>query len=411
MSEPDCDLLVVGAGPAGLGLAAACADLGLRVHVVAPRPETPWRPTYGLWLDEAREAGLAQALAHAWPRTVVRTGAAAQHTLARGYGLLDNAAAQATLTARIRAAGGGLVEGVVAGADDGRVTLRDGRTITAAVVADASGHAPVLAPRPQPAGFQSAFGVELTLEEPPGAEGAMTLMDFRDGGSPAPPTFLYAMDLGAGRWFVEETSLVAREPLGFPALEARLRRRLGLRDRWPSTPRMVERCVFPMGAPIAARPPGAFAFGAAASMVHPASGYQVGPSLVRAPVIAAAVAEARRRDLPPDDAAALAWSRLWSRDRRRQHALHRLGAAVLLDLGLDDLQAFFAAFFTMPEGRWRAYLGDARGVGDVERAMLDLYARVSPRLRWRLTRAAVGPARRELAVGLGLLEDASSHRA
>ncbi|MFW5723474.1 MAG: hypothetical protein ACOCWF_02800, partial [Halochromatium sp.] len=40
--------------------------------------------------------------------------------------------------------------------------------------------------------------------------------------------------------------------------------------------------------------------------------------------------------LSPDDAASLAWSRLWSRDRRQQHALHRLGAGVLLDLGLSD---------------------------------------------------------------------------
>ena len=405
MSVPDCDLLVVGAGPAGLGLAAACADLDLRVLVVAPRPESRWQPTYGLWLDEAREAGLEGALAHAWPRTVVRAGASGRRTLARGYGLLDNAAAKEALSARVRAAGGDLVDGAVAHATAGRVTLRDGRTITAAVVADASGHAPVLAPRPRAAGFQSAFGVELTLGEPPAAEGAMTLMDFRDGGTPGAPTFLYAMDLGDGRWFVEETSLVARQPLGFGELEARLRRRLGLRDRWPSTPRAVERCVFPMGAPIAPRPRDAFAFGAAASMVHPASGYQVGPSLVRAPVVASAVAEARARGLAPDDAAALAWSRLWTRDRRRQHALHRLGLAVLLDFELDDLQEFFGAFFAMPEGRWRAYLGDARAIGDVERAMLDVYSRVSPRLRWRLTQAAVGPARHAFAVGLGLLED------
>ncbi len=410
MSGPDCDLLVVGAGPAGLGLAAACADLGLRVLVVAPHPEARWRPTYGLWLDEARATGLEGALAHAWPHTVVHTGTSGSHLLARGYGLLDNAAAKEALSARVRAAGGDLVDGAVAAADAGRVALRDGRALTAAVVADASGHAPVLAPRPATAGFQSAFGVELTLEEPPAAEGAMTLMDFRDGGSPGSPTFLYAMDLGDGRWFVEETSLVARRPLGFDELEARLRRRLGLRQGWPSHPRAVERCVFPMGAPIAPRPPGAFAFGAAASMVHPASGYQVGPSLLRAGPVAEAVAEARALDLAPDDAAGYAWSRLWSPDRRRQHALQRLGQAVLLDLDLRDLQEFFGAFFSMPEGRWRAYLGEARRTAEVERAMLDLYSRVRPRLRWRLTRPALGASRRDVAIGLGLLADSSMPR-
>ena len=46
------DVLVVGAGPAGMALAAACAQLGMKVGLLDPNPERPWVATYGMWSPE-----------------------------------------------------------------------------------------------------------------------------------------------------------------------------------------------------------------------------------------------------------------------------------------------------------------------------------------------------------------------
>ena len=47
---PALDVAVVGDGPAGLALAAACRTLGLAVAVVGDG--RPWSATYGMWRDE-----------------------------------------------------------------------------------------------------------------------------------------------------------------------------------------------------------------------------------------------------------------------------------------------------------------------------------------------------------------------
>ncbi|MDQ2706969.1 MAG: lycopene cyclase family protein, partial [Actinomycetota bacterium] len=46
------DVLVVGAGPAGRAVAAACAEHGLDTGLLDPAPTRPWRATYGAWSDE-----------------------------------------------------------------------------------------------------------------------------------------------------------------------------------------------------------------------------------------------------------------------------------------------------------------------------------------------------------------------
>ena len=49
---------IVGAGPAALLLAEACACAGVRVGLVAPEPRAPWRPNYAMWLDDATALGV-----------------------------------------------------------------------------------------------------------------------------------------------------------------------------------------------------------------------------------------------------------------------------------------------------------------------------------------------------------------
>lgn len=402
------DVIVVGAGPAGLGLAAACADTGLDVCLLDPEPEAVWPHTYGLWSDEAAAAQLADLLARRWHTTVVRPHAGPPVRLARGYALLDNAAVQNRLHRWLHAAHARVLADAAVGATDGVVTLRGGGTVTGRLVVDASGSAPALARRPHPAAFQTAFGAVLTLDEPPGVRDAMTLMDFRRPPGPPPssdgqqaaPTFLYCMDLGDRRWFVEETSLVARRPLPFAVLRARLAQRLATPLPDLHDPG-VERCVFPFGGAIPEPVEGVVAFGAAASMVHPASGYQVGQTLGRTRALAGTIAEVLATGQGPRQTADRVNAAVWPTDRRRQHALHRLGLAALLDADLTMLQDFFAAFFALPEGRWRDYLSGARQVGHTRRAMREVFAATGSPLRRHLVTTALGPARTDFFEGLG----------
>jgi lycopene beta-cyclase len=47
---PDLDVAIVGDGPAGMALAAACRELGIAA-IVLGRGE-PWTATYGTWRDD-----------------------------------------------------------------------------------------------------------------------------------------------------------------------------------------------------------------------------------------------------------------------------------------------------------------------------------------------------------------------
>ena len=63
------DVLVAGAGPAGIAVAAECASRGLAVGLLAPDPDAPWAPTYCSWADELDPAVPVDAR---WDDIVVR---------------------------------------------------------------------------------------------------------------------------------------------------------------------------------------------------------------------------------------------------------------------------------------------------------------------------------------------------
>ena len=63
------DVLVIGAGPAGLAVAAQCASRGVSVGLVAP--DTPFVNNYGVWLDEFAELGLEHCLLHKYDDALV----------------------------------------------------------------------------------------------------------------------------------------------------------------------------------------------------------------------------------------------------------------------------------------------------------------------------------------------------
>ena len=398
---PATDALVVGGGPAGLALAAELAQQGLSVRVVAPHAPRPFPATYGAWRGDLPAWAQACA-AQVWSDVRVYAGqspATPPTPLLRPYALLDNAALLAALLER---AGTGLTwtRGQVTGAarrgETWDVTGAAGETWRARLVVDASGHGGLLRPVRFPGGaaFQTAYGVVARFRRPPAAPGSMVWMDYR---TPAPvrgeATFLYAMHLGGDRYFVEETSLIARPGLTRDVLAARLWARLEAQGTPPGEIESEEWVRFPMNA-AAPDPGGVLAFGAAAGGVHPVSGFQVSGALQGAPGVAAAVAGALAQGemARGEDAAQAGWAALWSPERRAAREVQLLDVRALLALPPAALPEFFRAFFALPPRQWQAFLDPQTGAGELARIMLRLFAEVSPGVRLPLARAALAEA-------------------
>ncbi len=92
MAGPDLDVVVVGDGPAGLALGAACRRAGVATAVVGLG--SPWPATYGTWRDDVPDLP-DTCFAHIAPRVVVHGHR--RHLLERAYGIIDNAALRAHL--------------------------------------------------------------------------------------------------------------------------------------------------------------------------------------------------------------------------------------------------------------------------------------------------------------------------
>ena len=93
------DVLVIGAGPSALSIAAALGQEKLKVGLLSLNdPSDPWPYTYGIWGEEVDELGFEKLLKHRWSNTVSFLGEgsidkdsshnkATQHN--RDYGLFD----------------------------------------------------------------------------------------------------------------------------------------------------------------------------------------------------------------------------------------------------------------------------------------------------------------------------------
>ncbi len=400
------DVLVVGAGPAALCLATALAQRGLRVEALAERePDHPWVNTYGIWGPEVDACGLSHLLAHRWSDTVSWFGP--QPTVhGQDYGLFDRALLQAHWLAQGERAGlrwhRGRAARIDHDADGSVVGTAAGERLRARLVIDASGHQPVFVRRPDdgPVAGQAAYGIVGRFSAPPVGPDQFVLMDYRsDHLSEAerrqPPTFLYAMELGDGTHFVEETSLALAPAVPFAVLKDRLRRRLAHRGVRVEEIHEQEHCLFPMNPALPDRHQRVVGFGGAASMVHPASGYMVGSLLRRAPALADAIAAALAAPgLTGADLSHAAWESLWPGPMRRKHALYRFGLEKLMRFEEAQLRHFFASFFGLPPDQWQGFLTNTLPVPELVRAMAGLFLAAPGDVRWGL----MEPRDRELSL-------------
>lgn len=382
MAQASADVVVLGLGPAGRSLVSRLAARGADVIGVDLAPERSWTPTYALWGHEVPDWLTREAIASS---SEVRAFALTEHRLAEPYLVLDTVGLQRALTVD----GARIVEGRVASVDGAHtVHLVDGRSLTAGTVVDARGSRPA-ASKAQ----QTAVGVLLPAERTRAIEGSW-LMDWRtDNGTTAdaPPSFLYVVPVTDGRVLLEETCLVGRPALGYAELERRLRVRLaarGIRLRGDEPREHVRFAVEPPdsgpGGVSAGRAAGQgpLAIGACGGIMHPATGYSVGPSLQLADDLAATLASA------PQRAAELIAGR-----RMRQVAfLRRAGLATLLQLAPTEVPAFFESFFRLPPALRRAYLTDRDQPVATSAAMARMALSLPPRLTGLAVRSTVRSA-------------------
>ncbi|MGB1002523.1 MAG: lycopene beta cyclase [Prochlorococcaceae cyanobacterium] len=401
MAEP-VDVLVLGGGPAALCIASELNQRGVAVAGIAPDPvDDPWPNTYGIWADELKMVGLEHLLEHRWSDTVSYFGAGGStaqdqsHAHGIDYGLFDRAALQRYWLER--------ADGVVWHQDTAErvelngaitsVSFGSGTTLQARLVIDASGSRTPHIRRPDqgPVAGQAAYGVVGRFSQPPIEADRFVLMDYRcdhlsEQQRSEPPTFLYAMDLGDGVFFVEETSLALAPGVPYDVLKQRLQQRLEQRGVAITEVIHEEFCLFPMNLPLPDRSQPLLAFGGAASMVHPASGYMVGALLRRGPDLAQALAEALAN--PALGSAALArrgWQALWPIELVLRHQLYQFGLGRLMGFNEALLRTHFATFFSLPRDEWFGFLTNTLPLPRLMRVMLRLFA-MSP---WELRRGLV----------------------
>ncbi len=412
------DVLVLGAGQAGLALAGECAARGLNTACVAARPfddaeglegsRERWRQSLGAWRDDLGETahsapvGLERVLLDSveaeWAAPCVITRQRGEQLLDRRYAKLDGAALRARLVDLTRARGAFLVRGEATAVEHNStgsvVKLADGSTLVARLVVETEGTGRFVERPDAPAvACQAAYGELLEVREHPFDQGEMVLMDLRPvrGSRPTdPPTFLYALPLGRNHLFVEETSLISRPAVSGVALRSRLARRL---EQWGIEAREtldVEHCLVPMTLPLPDLSQRTLAFGTAASMVHPATGYSVARVIRHAPAVAQAFVAAldQRNDLAA--AARHAWGAIWSTDAQRCWELYAFGGRFLTTLDHDRMESWFETFYSLSVEEWGGFFSASQSSSQVARVMTKMYSALDPRARWDLMRAGAG---------------------
>lgn len=393
-------VLVVGAGPAGLALTAELAERGVSATLVDPDPERPFTNSYGIWADEADELGLGPAVTGRTRTTCVTIEEDKIHSLSRGYTRLYAGRLQGLLQERLRAAGAGIIaaRGVRAEvlADHARLHLDEGEPLEGALIVDATGHQPaLLEDNGEVPAWQVAYGQTLKVTRsslPPDTAVLMDLspVDRRDREG---PTFLYAIPEEGGRLFVEETILATATPPPMAWMQDRLERRLrtlGIEGEVLDE----ERCVFPMGVALPSRDQPVLGFGAAAGLVHPATGYMLARTLRLAAPLADALCEGVSRGEAPATLATRGWRMLWPTARLESQRLHRFGLDVLLSFDADETRQFFDAFFRSGGDGWRTYLDADAPSRNLASVMLGM----ATHLPARLVRALAQEAMRRPAI-------------
>ncbi|KAF3499617.1 hypothetical protein F2Q69_00043907 [Brassica cretica] len=380
------DLVVIGCGPAGLALAAESAKLGLKVGLIGP--DLPFTNNYGVWEDEFNDLGLQKCIEHVWRDTLVYLDDDNPITIGRAYGRVSRRLLHEELLRRCVESGvsylSSKVESITEAPDGLRLVSCEQNTLVPCRLATvASGAASGKLLQYEVGGprvcVQTAYGLEVEVEKSPYDPEQMVFMDYRDytkekirSLEAEYPTFLYAMPMTKTRVFFEETCLASKDVMPFDLLKKKLMLRLetlGIRilktyeEEWS---------YIPVGGSLPNMEQKNLAFGAAASMVHPATGYSVVRSLSEAPKYASVIANILKHETTTSftrhintNISRQAWDTLWPPERKRQRAFFLFGLALIVQLDIEGIRCFFHTFFRLPKWMWRGFLGSTLTSGDL----------------------------------------------
>ncbi|KAL0552900.1 hypothetical protein IC582_012033 [Cucumis melo] len=388
------DLVVIGCGPAGLALAAESAALGLKVGLIGP--DLPFTNNYGVWEDEFKDLGLEGCIEHVWPDTVIYLDDKDPVLIGRAYGRVSRHLLHEELLKKCIKSGVSYLNSRV----NSIMETTSGHSLVAcehdifvpcrlATVASGAASGKLLqyevgGPK---VSVQTAYGVEVEVENNPYDPSLMVFMDYRDYAKHENssleaqyPTFLYAMPMSPTKVFFEETCLASKEAMPFDLLKKKLMSRLKTMGIRIVKTYEEEWSYIPVGGSLPNTEQKNLAFGAAASMVHPATGYSVVRSLSEAPKYASVIAKVLKQGQLKDGLASgrnygnismLAWNTLWPRERKRQRAFFLFGLALIVQLDIEGIRTFFRTFFQLPDWMWQGFLGSTLSSADL--ALFALY--------------------------------------
>ncbi|WMV60082.1 hypothetical protein MTR67_053467 [Solanum verrucosum] len=381
------DLVVIGCGPAGLALAAESAKLGLNVGLVGP--DLPFTNNYGVWEDEFKDLGLQACIEHVWRDTIVYLDDDDPILIGRAYGRVSRHLLHEELLKRCVEAGvlylNSKVDRIVEATNGHSLVECEGDVvIPCRFVTVASGAASgkflqyeLGGPR---VSVQTAYGVEVEVDNNPYDPSLMVFMDYRDyvrhdaqSLEAKYPTFLYAMPMSPTRVFFEETCLASKDAMPFDLLKKKLMLRLNTLGVRIKEIYEEEWSYIPVGGSLPNTEQKTLAFGAAASMVHPATGYSVVRSLSEAPKCASVLANILRQNHSKNmltssstpSISTQAWNTLWPQERKRQRSFFLFGLALILQLDIEGIRSFFRAFFRVPKWMWQGFLGSSLSSADL----------------------------------------------
>mmetsp|Transcript_60308 Transcript_60308/g.155346 ORF Transcript_60308/g.155346 Transcript_60308/m.155346 type:complete len:491 (-) Transcript_60308:78-1550(-) len=424
---------------------------GRSVVIIDPNASKPWPNNYGVWQEEwdtleaMLQVGLNECLDTQWALTDCYFGGswdvptADRVRLNRAYARVDRNKLKAKLASnKVKVIAEGVTSKVVAtniyegglrhDAEGSTLTLASGKTLRAKSVVDCTGAESKLTRRlaakgestsPLP-GYQIAYGFEGIIEGNTHYDpAAMTLFDYRTdhlSSDPAwekraeeSPTFMYVMPLGpvpgesnAQRVFFEETSLVARPAVSFEECKKRCFARLdylGVKVR-PGTIADEEFCYIPMGGELPEPGQRTIAFGGAAAMVHPSTGYQLCRMMSAASDVATTIGQQLAQPgISPDAIAGAAYDTIWSPKNQAQRAFAVFGGEFLMELDVEGLRGWFLGFFQLPTDMWAGFLagwpklpGNSYHESWYERLWfgLQLVVKIPPPVALRLVKGILG---------------------
>lgn len=389
------DVIVVGAGPAGLRLAEQVSRFGIKVCCVDPSPLSMWPNNYGVWVDEFESLGLEDCLDKTWPMTTVYIDDHNTKYLDRAYGRVSRKMLKSKLLNECISNSVKFYKAKVWKVEhqefESCVTCDDGRKLKASLVVDASGFASsfIEYDKPRNHGYQIAHGILAEVDAHPFDLDKMVLMDWRDshlGNEPylrennaRIPTFLYTMPFDSNLVFLEETSLVSRPFLSYMEVKKRMvarLRHLGIKVRSVIED---EKCLIPMGGPLPRIPQNVLAIGGNSGIVHPSTGYMVARTMAIAPIVAEAIAEClgSTRMIRGTQLYQRVWNGLWPIERKCVREFYSFGMETLLKLDLNGSRRFFDAFFDLNPHYWHGFLSSRLSLRELMMLSLSLFGHAS----------------------------------